>query len=155
MRLTSREEIDVPLAFAYAQLSDPAGWEQVALRRGVDLRRLGPQPGQGAGPVWAVGFVWRGKRREATFALTACDPPSRLAFAGTGGALDAVLAVDLTEIGPCRTRIVTRADLRPRTLVARMLVQSLRLARERVEAQFRGRTAQVGAEIAARFAALP
>ena len=152
MKLSSKEDVDAPIAAVYAHLSDFDGWERAALRRGAEVRRSDALTEAGRGMAWTVGFSYRGKPRRVALMLTVLVPPSGLGFSGTGANLDGVLAIDLIEMAPRRTRISVKLEIRPRTLVARLFVQSLKLARARVDGRFRMRVAQVAAEIEDRFA---
>ena len=61
------------------------------------------------------------------------------------------MVVDLIELGQKRTRLHVSLDLKPKTLTAKLYVQSLRLARSRVEKSFGQRIAQMTTEIEKRF----
>ena len=148
MRLSSKDEVEAPVAFVFAQLSDFGGWERAALRRGSEVHRTDAGDGQLS---WSVTFSYRGKPRHLALTLDEIAPPSRLAFSGAGASLDGVLGIDLVEMAPRRTRIVVKVDVRPRTLVARLFVQSLKLARGRVETRFRTRASQIAGEIEDRY----
>ncbi len=152
MKLSSREDVDAPIEVVFAQLTDFDGWERAALRRGAEVQRSDTATRVGRGTAWSVGFRYRGKPRHVALTLTLLDPPLRLGFSGTGASLDGVLAIDLIAMAPRRTRISVKLEIRPRTLVARLFMQSLKLARARVDGRFRMRVAQVAAEIEDRFA---
>jgi hypothetical protein len=60
---------------------------------------------------------------------------------------DARIDVEIMELSGARTRLLVRLDIKPKTIAARIYVQSLRLARSRVERSFAQRVAQLAAEI--------
>ncbi len=147
MKLSAREDIDAPIGAVFDRLADFAGWERAALRRGAEVRRADAMDRPGRGTGWTVQFTYRGKPRRIAIRLDEMITPTRLAFSGGGPNLDGGLTVELIEMAPRRTRVTTKLEIKPRTLVARLFVQSLRLARGRVEARFRARVSQIAAEI--------
>ena len=48
-----------------------------------------------------------------------------------------------------------QVELKPRTLAARLFIQSMRLARKRVQRRFEGRLAEIARDIEQRFAGQP
>ncbi len=147
MKLTAREDIDRPVAEVFARLADFERWERAALRRGAEVQRLDTLARVGRGLTWGIGFSYRGKPRNLTLRLDEMVPSSRLGFSGKGANLEGVLAVDLIEMSPQRTRVQVKLDLRPRTLLARLFIQSMRLNRGRIEGKFRARVAQIASEL--------
>jgi hypothetical protein len=148
MRLSARQDIDVPVTLAYARLTDFDGWQKAAMRRGADIARTDALPRPAPGMTWSVAFTYRGKRRLLDLSLDNIVPPEHLGFSGAGQNLTGALSIGLTEMAPGRTRVVVKLDIKPRTLAARLFIQSLKLTRADVEGRFRSRVAQVLAEIA-------
>ena len=60
------------------------------------------------------------------------------------------MTIDLTALTPNRTRMNVQARLAPRTLSARLLVQSLKLAKARMTRKFSVRVAQFAKTIEGR-----
>jgi hypothetical protein len=63
------------------------------------------------------------------------------------------MSVDLLELGKRRTRLTVVTEIRPRTLAARLFLQSLKLARSRITRRYQARIALVGGMVAQRMAA--
>jgi carbon monoxide dehydrogenase subunit G len=153
MKITSRQDIEAPVAFVYNALKDFDYWERAAMRRGADVTRTDMLATAGPGLAWAVRFPFRGKDRKLTLNLTALDPGGQLGFAGTGGSFDGMATVDLMELGAKRTRLVMVGEAKPRTLAARLVLQSLKLARGRMQGRIDKRVAAIAMDIEERFRA--
>lgn len=147
MKLSAREDVDAPIGVVFDRLADFDGWARAGLRRGADVQRTDALRQPGPGMTWKLGFVYRGKPRRLTLTLDEMVAPSRLAFSGLGPNLEGGLTVDLLEMTPARTRMTIKLEVRPRTLVARLFIQSLKLGRGKVESRFRARVAQLATEI--------
>lgn len=146
MKLSARTDIDAPIAGVWAVLTDYEAFERAAMRRGAEVLRGGSD----ANPYWHVGFVWRGKPRRLHVRLDAQDPGSLLRFSGTGATVEGGMVVEAVELGRQRTRLTVTTEVRPRTLAARLFLQSLRLARGRVMRRYRQRIEQLGTIVAQR-----
>jgi hypothetical protein len=135
----------------FAQVADFDGWERAAMRRGADVMRTDTLREVGPGATWATVFQYRAKERHATVRLDMINPASQLALTGMSPLLDGVMGIDVLDLAAQRTRVEVRLELKPKTIAARIYVQSLRLARSRVERSFAQRVAQLAAEIEDRF----
>lgn len=151
MKLTAKYDIEAPVDFVFAQLSDFNGWERSAMRRGADVSRTDKLRHIGPGMTWATAFRYRGKDRYATIRLDALTPTSAMALTGMATLVEASATIDLLDLAAKRTRVEVRLDIKPLTLAAKIYVQSLRLARARVERAFAQRVAQLAVEIEERF----
>ncbi|WP_323766064.1 SRPBCC family protein [Marinovum sp.] len=141
MEFTSQEDIEAPIDRVFAALSDFDTMERQAMRHGAKVRRH-PTGADGTGPRWTAGFRFRGREIEAEVSLLRSEPPETLEFSGKAGGMETGMQVDLTPLTPNRTRMTVRAQLAPKTLSARLLVQSLKLARARMTRKFSVRVAQ-------------
>ena len=147
MKLTAKYDIEAPAAFVFGQLVDFAGWERAAMRRGADVVRTDQLRDTGAGATWDASFRYRGKQREVTVRIDSLSPRTAMAVTGISRLADGVMKIELLDLSATRTRIDVRLEIKPKTLAARIYVQSLRLARARVERSFAQRVAQFAAEI--------
>lgn len=151
MKLTCRQDVEAPADFVFARLADVDGWERAALRRGAEVTRTAEGAADGQGAAWSVAFTWRGKLRRADLKVTTVAPPAQLVIAGLGPNLEGRLGLEVIEMAPKRSRIMVRLEIRPRTLVARIFVQSLKLTRAREETRLRNRAAQLAADVETRY----
>jgi carbon monoxide dehydrogenase subunit G len=155
MRLSSKQDIEAPLAFVFNALEDFDGWERAALRRGADVSRTDALRQVAPGMAWSVKFAFRGKDRDLALKLTEVDRPTRLGFSGTGSSMEGVAALDMLELGARRTRMTLTMEILPRTLAARLLLQSLKLAGGKLAKRLDQRMAQLAADIEDRFKRQP
>ncbi|MCT4611295.1 MAG: SRPBCC family protein [Pelagimonas sp.] len=139
MQLTAKEDIEAPLDRVFADLSDFENHERQALRRGIEVERLSEGTVTGEGRTWRVGFNFRGKKRQANIALSKFSAPEQMIFDTVSGGLEVRLVVDVVALSRGRTRISTTVDFLPKTLSARLLVQSLKLAKGGLDKRFRVR----------------
>ncbi len=155
MKLVAKYDVEAPAAFVFAQLSDFDGWERAAMRRGADVMRVDKLTRVAPGMTWDTQFRYRGKDRAATIRLDAITPTSALALTGMSAIVDGMVQIDILDLAAKRTRVEVRLEIKPKTIAARIYVQSLRLARARVERSFAQRVALLTSEIETRFRGQP
>lgn len=151
MKFSTKQDIEAPLVFVHQTLTDFEMWERAAMRRGAEVSRTDTLRQPGPGMAWASRFSYRGKERNIAVTLTEWEAPLHLAFAGAANTIDAQVRVELLEMSAKRTRILVTVDVTPKTLGARLFLQSLRLARARVDRSFDQRVAHMAHDIEQRF----
>jgi len=129
MKFSTREDIEAPAEAVFDALTDFAALERAALRRGADVRRLDRMREPGAGMRWDVGFSYRGKPRNLVGEIVGFRRPQELAYEGQIGKMDLKGAATLVRLSPSRTRLVVEIELMPRSLTARLLLQTLKLGK--------------------------
>ena len=153
MKFTTRQDIEAPVAFVFRALSDFEGWERAAMRRGAEVERTDRLTHIGVGVAWKALFSYRSRPRRLDLQLVTYDSPSHLGFAGQSQAVEGTARVDMMEMSTRRTRIHVVAEVTPRTLAARLFLQSLRLARARIDRKFEQRVAKMAADVEQRYRA--
>ncbi len=151
MKINGKHDVGVPLDFVVRVLSDFPGWERAAMRRGVEVRRTDRLAVAGLGSTWTARFSYRGKARDVDLRITEMDPSGRITFFFEGKAAQGTATLVPLAMSARRTRISATLDVQPRTLAARLLFQSMRLARARVVRRFEQRLALFCSEIQNRF----
>ncbi|MEH7828063.1 SRPBCC family protein [Gemmobacter denitrificans] len=151
MKLSSREDLEAPIDFVYRSFADTENWERAAMRRGADVLRTDRLTSFGPGMGWTVGFVWRGKPRKVAIALKRVDPQHVLAFAASGSSFDAEIDVEFVELSARRTRVTVRSEIKARSLAARVFLQSMKLARGKIERKYEARVGQLCNEVEERY----
>lgn len=146
MKFNAREDIEAPVAQVYGVLTDYDIFERAALRRGAEVVRSD----LGGRPVWRVAFRFRGRQRELTIRQDSAQPPVMLVFSGAGKQVQGTVTVELVELGPRRTRMTVATEIQPRTLAARLFLQSIKLARTRIVKRYQTRIAQLANIVEAR-----
>lgn len=133
MKLITRQDIEAPLDFVYTQLTDFDHFERMAMRRGAEVERTDRLRSPGAGMAWRVRFAFRGRARKMQVRLAEVEPGTHLTWEFDSPTLEGVALIELVALSPRRTRMTVKSEVRPKTLAARLLVQSARLAKGRVQ----------------------
>ncbi|MFZ7091855.1 SRPBCC family protein [Primorskyibacter sp. 2E233] len=141
MQLTASEDIEAPVERVFAELSDFEAIERQVMRRGIDVKRTDGEDVPAAGMGWATGFTFRGKSRQAQVTLVDYTVPEQMVFDTVSGGLEAETRVEVVALSRSRTRINMVTELKPKTLSARLLVQSLKLAKGGIDKRFRKKMA--------------
>ena len=147
MKFSTREDIEVPIDAVFAALSDFNSFERRAMRRGADVQRTDQLAQPGVGMAWDISFKYRGKKRSLAPEVVKFDRPSAMAIVSVTGGLEIVLDIDLVDLSPARTRMAVGLELKPGSLSARLLVQSLKLAKANLTKRFKGAIAEYAAGI--------
>lgn len=152
MKIEFRDDISAPAGFVFRRLTDFARHERQAMRRGAQVQRTdaGVEPGLGA--AWEIVFDYRGKARQVRAEVTEWTPPERFRVRGVSGGLDTVTVIDVVALSKTQTRVNVVTEMSANTLTARLLVQSLKLARGSVTSRLQMRLRDMGEEIAAAWA---
>lgn len=143
-----RQDVAAPIAAVRAAVTDFPAFERQALRRGAEVRRV--EPAQGApGPAWDILFQFRGHDRQVLLTVTE-NSPEMLVLTGDSQGVAFRAEVGLLSLAPRQTRLTLRLALLPKTLAAKLLVQSLRLARGQIGKRVEARLATFARDIEAR-----
>jgi hypothetical protein len=138
MKLSAREDIEAPVAYVYKRVSDFAAFERRAMRHDVDVtcRTVGETT---IGTIWDIAFDFRGRRRQVKAELTDLAPEQAIEVESQSDGLNAVTQVELVALSATRTRLLVSFDMRAKTLTARVLLQSLKLAKSAMTKRFKAR----------------
>ncbi len=150
MKFSTREDIEAPIAFVFAQVSDFGAYERRAMRQGAEVARRDNGPA-GEGSCWDIGFDYRGRPRKMVATLAGFTPPQGMEIQSTSDGLDALTEVDLIALSQSRTRVMVSIDLKAKSLTARLLLQSLRLAKTKLTKRFKGRVRDLAEDIEDRY----
>lgn len=138
MKFSTREDIQAPIEYVFANVSDFSRFERRALRHGAQVDRTDEGPIV-VGSQWDVAFKFRGRERRMQLTLGAMEAPEMYRCDAVSGGLHTQTLVELVALSPRRTRLIVSIDLRPRTLTARVLLQSMKLAKTRLNKRFKAR----------------
>lgn len=153
MKLTSKKDIESPIDKVWAAMSDFEAWERAVMRRGAEVSRTDTLPRPAVGMSWLARFIYRGKERKIDIKLSEMSPSSLLGFDAVSAAVEAATRIELIEMSAKRTRLHVSIEVKPRSLGARLFLQSLRLARSKVDRKFDKRIDKLAAEIEQRIGA--
>lgn len=142
MKFSTKEDIDAPIETVFTMLCDFEMFERAAMRRGAEVQRMDTQTAPGVGMGWRSVFSLRGKRREVEIEMITFDKPNEMAFEARSQGLLSLMSVELVALSKNRTRIMTSLDIKPLNLSARLLVQSLKLAKTSLTKKYKLRVAE-------------
>ncbi len=151
MELSTREDIDAPIDWVWQRLIDDVAFERIALRRGADVQRQDAGTGFVEGATWVVMFRYRGRDRRLEAMVTDVSAPSGWSVNTQSGGIDGVTKLELVSMSKTRTRIILESKLTARSLSARLLLQSLKLAKSGVLKRFRNRVAGFADDLERRY----
>ncbi|MCB1340607.1 MAG: SRPBCC family protein [Pseudooceanicola sp.] len=150
MQFSTREDIESPIETVFENLSDFDGFERQAIRRGIEVQRDRDLKPPAQGMTWAAKFNLRGKPRDLSLLLAQYERPTAIRFEADSQGLDGTLTLDLMALSKQRTRLSVVLELKPKTLSARLLVQSFRLAKATLSKRFKLKVAEFAKSLESR-----
>lgn len=151
MKFSSHHDIKLSQEEAFDRLSEFEKFERMAIKRGAQVQRLDESDDVIDGMKWKIGFDFRGKRRAAELHLTEADVPNTLCFEAFSPNLGAKMRIDVIPLSRTQTRLKVEAVLQPKTLSARLLIQSMKLARSKFNRRFSARLETFASKIETGF----
>lgn len=151
MIFTSKEDIEAPIDAVFGAVSNFSTIERSALRRGATVQRVDRKTHPSTTIAWDVGFTFRGKKREMLVELTDLEAPNRMLVQSLSGGLEGEVSVDLVALSKNRTRMTIELEVRPKSLSARLMVQSLRLAKSKLTKRYQIKVAGFATDIEGRY----
>jgi hypothetical protein len=139
MKFSAKEDINCPIEDAFKVLADFETIERSAIRRGVQVRRTGGAGAPEGGRKWDIVVECRGTEREAEMELVEFDPPNAMRFSATSAGIVVKAGVELVALSTGTTRLQMDSVLEPKNLTARLLVQSLKLAKATLDRKYEQR----------------
>ena len=144
MKFKAKEDLEAPIGKVFDMLTDFESHERSALRRGIEIRRNDRLMAPGVGATWEAGFKFRGKARKAALEVVEFDQPNEIVVLAKMQGMETRVEFVLVSLSKTRTRLSIVAELKPKTLSARLLVQSFKLARGNIVKKFDERLADWG-----------
>lgn len=136
MKFSSRAEVDASADTVFRELSDFDAIDKLARKRSVIVKRTDSLGRIGVGMTWLVDFRFRGRMRRMEVLLARFDAPETIGYKGTTPGFEVDLEIQLVALSKTRTRIIVSSDIRPRSLGARILMQSARLGKSALDRRF-------------------
>jgi len=151
MQFSAREDIEAPVDAVFEMVTDFDRFERMAMRRGIDVRRVDGVAPVNTGTTWDAEFKVRGKVRQVRVELTDCERPSIMRFSANGKGMIGNTAVEFLALSNRRTRLSIDMSISAKTLPARLLLQSLKLGQSRFRRQFQMRMSEFARELQERY----
>ena len=141
MKFSTKEDLEISIDEVFVMLSDFEGFERMFMRHGVDVARLDQMAQVDVGAKWRAKAKYRGKLRDFHVELVDFDRPNCMQFTSESGGISAKFTVELVALSRNRTRMRVELDIKPKTLPARLLMQSARLAKNTLNKRYKTRVA--------------
>lgn len=137
MKFSTNEDIEAPIDAVFELFSDFDSFERSALRRGGDVRRTDRLGRKGVGMTWAASFKLRGKDRAATAEMVEFSAPDTYCIEANSVNVTGFFTLELVPMSKNRTRAAMSVELKPNSLSGRLMVQSLKLGKTRLNRRFK------------------
>jgi hypothetical protein len=147
MKFSTKEDLEIGIDDVFVMLSDFDGFERMFMRHGVDVIRMDTTAEIGLGAKWQARAKIRGKMRDFKVELVDFDRPNCMAFTSESGGMASTFIVELVALSRNRTRMRVELDVKPKTLPARLLMQSARLARNTLNRRYKTRVANFAEDL--------
>lgn len=128
MKISTLRDVDAPPEAVFAALSDFERYEAQARSKGIKVTRVDEGDGPD-GAAWRVAAEFRGIHRAIEARVVTFERPERLTLKAGSEGLSALIACEVVARAPGRSTLHVRIDLASGTLKARLVLQSLKLAR--------------------------
>ena len=151
MKFSAKEDVEAPISHVFDRLADFDSHERAAIRRGIEVERTDKRAAAGFGASWHALFNLRGKRRDIDIVVSAFDTPNSIHFDSEMQGLKGYATMELVALSPARTRMAIAVDLKPQTLSARLLIQSLKLTKKTLNKRFKLRVADYAKSVEESF----
>jgi uncharacterized protein YndB with AHSA1/START domain len=151
MKLTAKIDLEVPAAFVFDTLTDNASWEREAIRNGVEVSRPPAAPDRGLGAAWQMRGHYKGKPRKVLIVIEELVQDQRIGLSLDSPSIDGTARLEVMVLSPRRSRLRVDLEIKPKTLAARLFVNTMRLAKGRVQARFEKGLGQLGSRIKDRY----
>lgn len=139
MQLSSVQDVNAPLDFVFEQISDFDSYEGYAMRIGAKVERRDALTRKGKGMQWNIVGEFRGKLRDVDIELTEYRPDNLLKFLVQSAGIEATADFEAMALTRKQSRIKMTLNLRPKTIAARLVLQSAKLARSSLTKKFNHR----------------
>ena len=151
MKFSSNEDIEAPIDAAFRIYTDFDHFERIALRRGADVVRTDDLRTPGVGMAWKATFKFRGRVRVVVGEIVEYSTPDDFAIDVESPNLRGAFAVEMVPLSKNRTRVSIALEIKPKSLTGRLMVQSLKLAKSRLNRRFKARAGEFAKTMEQRF----
>ena len=144
MKFKVSEDVDAPRSMVWARLTDFSAMEQDARGRGATITRVGNWTNTAEGVEWRGEVTVRGKVRPLSAKVERFVPEDICLIESRIGGMSCIYEMSFVALTPEVTRVSVVLDLSAQTLTARLILQTMKLARGRVMQRLQGMIARQG-----------
>lgn len=153
MELSAREDIEAPIEYVFDRVTDFASFERSIMRRGAEVERLRGGDVPVVGARWRVMFRLRGKERVVDVELIEVDASNGLTLSIKSNNIDGLALVELVALSRARTRLIVKTSVKPKSIAAKLFLQSMRFAKQKTQGRFKMLVARFAEDVDARYRA--
>lgn len=139
MKFSTRQDTDLPADDLFRAVGNFSGIERMLVRRGASVQRLDGLAAPGVGMGWRIGFDWRGRRRQSQLSITEYRPSEVIALAGSSEQFELAIRMTVVALTRGKSRLIFEADVQPRGMKARLLLQTAKLGKSQLDRKFAAR----------------
>lgn len=151
MKFETIEDLDMPRKAAFDMLSEFTFFERMAMRRGAEVSRRNADHKTGLGAAWDLNIPWRGKTVKMQVDVVRFEENDALGFQANAPAIEVMLDVELVALSNHKTRLLVKSDISAKTLTGRLLLQSMKLTRGKIEKRMKKRIAEQSRNLEERY----
>ncbi|WP_295043228.1 hypothetical protein [uncultured Paracoccus sp.] len=149
MKFSTRVDTDSSSADLFDLIGDFSRSERALTARGAHVRRIDPSQEPGTGLGWIIDFNWRGQRRTMRLDVTRFDRPSHITLDGRSDQFDLAINMTVVALSRVKSRLLFETEIRPRTMRARLLLQTAKLGKSQLDRKYAQRIADFLAHLRA------
>ena len=105
----------------------------------------------GVGAEWRIRGHFRGKARKVQIRVEELTQDQRIGLGIDSPSVEGTTRLEVMALSARRSRLRVDLEVKPKTLAARLFINTMRLAKGRVQARFETRLGQLGARIKDRY----
>jgi len=150
MKFSAREDIEAPIDYVFRHATDFADFERQAMRRGAQVIR-GDNGPVAIGTRWDIAFKFRERDRTLQAELTSLTAPDGYTIVGDSENIHVDTGLELVALSPKRTRLMLSVDIKAKNLTARLLLQSMKLAKSKLVKRFKARVLDYTEDLEERY----
>ncbi|SDZ19160.1 Polyketide cyclase / dehydrase and lipid transport [Jannaschia faecimaris] len=146
MKFVATEDVAAPIDAVWARVCDLEAFERRAAQRVGGIRR-NPSGPPGQGTEWTGTAEIMGKTRAITVTAATLAAPTQLVAEAVTDGMNITIQVELVGLGPRLTRLTVTSEGKARSLTARLMLQSAKLARKTMAKRYKARIADFASRV--------
>ena len=153
MKFKVSDDVEAPIDWVFEGFSDFGAIEADARAREADITRVGDWKEAAHGVAWRGSVPVRGKVRPIEARITAFVPDERVVIDSRIGGMECHYEVTFAPLSEAVTRVSVVLELKATNLSARLILQTLKIARRKVIQRLEGAVVRQGQAVEADYRA--
>lgn len=153
MRLKAIHQIKAPKDYVFERISDFDSFERYIHEIGGTADRTDDVAGIQPGMSWHISGTFRKKHREVDLTLDHFHPSDKIKYAVETENMNAAIFFELSDTAAGETELALFIDPEARNISARLVLQSVKLAKKTIEKRITSRIEAFGNRIEADYKA--